>query len=40
MKKRIYSSPTVDIVDVPCEKIMLVSVDNEIVWDETWTGSW
>lgn len=37
MKKREYSSPKADIVNISTENIMFVSIDNDVLWDELWS---
>ena len=38
MKKREYSSPKADIVNISTENIMFNSFDNDTNWDDMWTG--
>ena len=37
MKKREYSSPKADIVNIATETIMFVSIDNDVLWNELWS---
>ena len=38
MKKREYSSPKADIVNLSAEEIMVNSYDNDAEWDDMWSG--
>ena len=38
MKKKAYVSPSVDMVDVK-EDIMVISTDNDVLWDPMWNDS-
>ena len=39
MEKKLYSSPAADVVKLETEKIMVVSVDNDAIWNELWSGN-
>ena len=38
MEKKAYSSPAADVVKFETENIMFISIDNDVLWNELWTG--